>query len=171
MIRSITREELGRAEVQPTPAPGVTVVVDQPRESFLQDARLHALIPFAGLQVSSPTQFVVGIRGDLGRIRGPIPLSLLPEISLGVGEGETTLRATVLSRLGWNLGLGRNVTPYGQVGLSVTNRRFLSVDPAYGVTFDAFASSSRGPFNLFVEHRGVAFFKENQFLMGVTLPR
>ena len=174
MIRSITREELGRAEVHPTPAPGVTVVVDQPSpgsESFLQDARLHALIPFAGLQVSSPAQFVVGIRGDLGRIRGPIPLSLLPEISLGVGEGETTLRATVLGRLGWNLGLGRNVTPYGQAGLSVTNRRFLSVDPAYGVTFDAFASSPRGPFNLFVEHRGVAFFKENQFLMGLTLPR
>ena len=174
MVRSITREELGRAEVQPTPAPRVTVVVDQPspdRESFLQDARLHALIPFAGVQVSSPAQFVVGIRGDLGRIRGPIPLTLLPEISFGVGEGEATLRATVLSRLGWNLGLGHNVTPYGQAGLSVTNRRFLSVDPAYGVTFDAFASSARGPFNLFLEHRGVAFFKENQLLMGVSLPR
>jgi hypothetical protein len=174
MVRSITREELGRAEVQPTPTPRVTVVVDQPspdRESFLQDARFHAFIPFAGVQVSSPAQFVVGIRGDLGRIRGPIPLTLLPEISFGVGEGETTLRASVLSRLGWNLGLGHNVTLYGQAGVSVTNRRFLSVDPAYGVTFDAFASSARGPFNLFLEHRGVAFFKENQLLMGVSLPR
>lgn len=174
MIRQITREELGRADVQPTEDRPVPVEVTRPAprgESFLEDGRLHALIPFSGVQVSSPTQFLLGIRADLGRIRGPIPLTLLPEISLGVGEGETTVRAAVLGRVGWTLGLGRNVTPYGQLGVSVTNRRFLSMDPAWGVTFDAFTSSPRGPFNLFLEHRGVAFFKENQLLVGVTLPR
>ncbi len=174
MIRQITREELSRAEVQPTAGQRVAVVVtpSAPRGgSWLEDGRLHALIPFAGVQVSSPTQFLLGIRGDLGRIRGPIPLTLLPEISLGLGEGKTTVRATVLGRLGWNLNMGHNVTPYAQAGVSVTNRRFLSLDPAWGVTFDAFASSRRGPFNLFLEHRGVAFFKENQLLMGVSFSR
>jgi multidrug efflux pump subunit AcrA (membrane-fusion protein) len=174
MIRQITREELGRADVQPTERPPVRVEVTQPGprgESFLEDGRLHALIPFTGVQVSSPTQFLLGVRGDLGRIRGPIPLTLLPEFSLGLGEGETTVRVTALGRIGWNMGLGRNLTPYGQAGVSVTNRRFLSIDPAWGVTFDAFTTSARGPFNLFLEHRGVAFFKEHQLLVGVSLLR
>jgi hypothetical protein len=175
MIRQITREELGRADVRPTERPPVRPVVTQPEprgESFLEDGRLHALIPFTGVQVSSPTQFLLGVRGDLGRIRGPIPLTLLPEISLGLGEGETTVRVAALGRIGWNMGLGHNLTPYVQAGVSVTNRRFLSIiDPAWGVTFDAFASSARGPFNLFLEHRGVAFFRENQLLVGVSLLR
>jgi multidrug efflux pump subunit AcrA (membrane-fusion protein) len=174
MIRQITREELGRADVRPTERPPVRPVVTQPEprgESFLEDGRLHALIPFTGVQVSSPTQFLLGVRGDLGRIRGPIPLTLLPEISLGLGEGETTVRVAALGRIGWNMGLGHNLTPYVQAGVSVTNRRFLSIDPAWGVTFDAFASSARGPFNLFLEHRGVSFFRENQLLVGVSLLR
>ncbi len=172
-LREIIREELAQAGIQPGAAPPVAVVVTPAEEDqpLLQDGRIHALVPLVGVQVSSPTQFVLGMRLDLGPISGPIPLTFLPELSLGIGDGKTTVRAAVNGRMGWNLDMGRNLTPYGQIGASITNQRFLSLDLAYGVTFDALQSSSRGPFNLFLEHRGVAFFDDNQILVGVSIPR
>ncbi|TVP75680.1 MAG: hypothetical protein EA352_07565 [Gemmatimonadales bacterium] len=171
MIREIIREELARTDVRPDPRPARA---DEPtprterEDAFLQDGGLHAITPFTGLQ-STPTQLMMGVRADVGRLGGPFPIRLLPEVSVGLGEGDTEFRVAGMGRIGWNAGLDRNVTPYGQLGISLTNQRILSVDAGYGVSFDAFKSSDRGPFNLFVEHRGVALFSENQFLVGITV--
>lgn len=171
MIREIVREELARLELAPEarPAPAADPRPSPVREEgFLQDGGLHSITPFTGLQ-STPAQLVLGVRGDVGRLGGPFPIRVLPEVSVGLGEGDTEFRVAGMGRIGWNAGLDRNVTPYGQLGISLTNQRILSVDAGYGVSFDAFQSSDRGPFNVFVEHRGVALFSENQFLVGVTV--
>lgn len=170
-IREIVREELDRVGVRPGDPLPETVGQVRPRDdSFLEDARLHSLLPFTGAQPSSPAQFLLGVRGDLGRITGPIPVTLLPELSFGFGN-ESTVRAGLMGRMGWNLGVGYNVRPYGLAGLSLSTERLISLDLGYGASFDVLSGSTNGPFNVFVEHRGTALFSEHQFLVGISLAR
>jgi hypothetical protein len=171
MIRGVVREELDRVGVRPgEPVPGTPAQVPTRDESFLEDARLHSLLPFTGAQPSTPAQLVLGVRGDLGRINGPVPVHVLPELSFGFGE-ESTVRAGLMGQLGWDLGLGHNVRPYGLAGLSLSTQRLISLDVGYGASFDALSGSDSGPFSVFVEHRGTALFNEHQFLVGISLAR
>jgi hypothetical protein len=70
----------------------------------------------------------------------------------------------------WDVGLGRSVAPYGLAGIGLSSRRIMSLDLGYGASFDAFHGSAWGPFNIFVEHRGVGLFSEHPSLVGVSIP-
>jgi hypothetical protein len=72
-------------------------------------------------------------------------------------------------QFGWNLGFGRNFFPYIEMGAAVSSRKFLTANLAYGAEFDVTLGSSVR--RIFVQHRGVNAFRENQFLFGVRLAR
>jgi len=168
MVRQVVREEMGRMGVQPTPA--VAPPAPAPTGTFMAGRRIMTFVPFSGMQVSSPTQVLLGARADIGLISELVPLSLLPEVSFGVGEGDPTLRVALNTRFGWNLGGSNNITPYGQFGLGISNRRFLSADLAYGAVFDV-PRETAAPWRVFVEHRGISWYRDHQLLVGLQLAR
>jgi hypothetical protein len=168
MIRQIVREEMARPGVA---RPGVVAPPTTAAEgTFLRGRRLEAILPFTGFQVDSPTQLLAGARADLGVLSEAVPLRLLPEVAFGFGEDDPTLRVAMNTAFEWNFGGRYNVTPYGLAGVAISNRRFLTADLGYGVKFDARVNSA-SPLRVFVEHRGVSWFRDNQFLVGLSLPR
>jgi len=168
MVRRVVREEMDRVGVDRPAAAPRTVPAEE--VTFLRGRRLEAIRPFTGFQVDSPTQLLLGARADLGLLSEVVPLRLLPEVSFGVGEGDPSLRVAMNTAFEWNFGGSHNVTPYGLAGVGISNRRFLTADLGYGVKFDV-RGESASPLRVFVEHRGVSWFRDNQFLVGLSLSR
>ncbi len=178
-VRDAVRDELDRlgvqpgaqAPAQPQPAaqPTVQVAPAAAPGVFLAGRRLGAILPYGGIQVSSPEQLLFGVRGDLGVISGAVPLDVIPDIVFGLGGGSPTLMVGLNTRFGWNVGFGRNLFPYLEAGVAVASRKFLTVNIGYGAEFDL--GSGPSPIRAFVHHRGVAAFDEHQFIAGVRLAR
>ena len=173
MIRRIVREEMERMHGDPMgmDRPGMAArPVTGEDGTFLRGRRLEAIRPFTGFQVDSPTQLLLGARADLGLLSEVVPLRLLPEVAFGLGEDNPSLRVAMNTAFEWNFGGTYNVTPYGLAGVAISNRRFLTADLGYGVKFDV-RGDSASPLRVFVEHRGVSWFRDNQFLVGLSLRR
>lgn len=174
LVRRTVRQELqalglaapGPLAAPPRPAPRVTPTDPTPGR------RLEALEPYSGAQVTAPSQFLVGLRADLGIVSETIPLELVPELGFGVGEGDPSLLLGFNTRFGYTLNRPRHVEPYLLGGLALTNRRFVTVNMGYGVRFDLGEDPTNPPFpRVFVEHKGIGLFSESRLLVGIILPR
>lgn len=168
VIRDTIREELQRLGLQP----GAQVPVQQPAaQPATQDGvgrRLGALLPYTGLQVSSPEQPLLGVRGDLGVISESVPLNIIPDVVFGLGRSSPTLMVGLNARFGWDVSFARNLFPYLEAGLAVSYRKVLTVNLGYGAEFDL--SGGPSPTRVFIQHRGVGAFDEHQIIAGVRLP-
>ena len=172
MVRRVVREEMDRMHTDRMgmDRPGMAAPMMVEEGTFVRGRRLEAIRPFTGFQVDSPTQLLLGARADLGLLSEMVPLRLLPEVAFGVGEDDPSLRVAMNTAFEWNFGGTYNVTPYGLAGVAISNRRFLTADLGYGVKFDV-RGESASPLRVFVEHRGVSWFRDNQFLVGLSLSR
>ncbi len=177
MIRRIVREELQAMGVQPgapaappAPPPAAPPAVERAPTPPGERRRISDLYFYTGLQFT-PTQPVVGFRGGIGDISTFLPVELIPEIAFGAGEGDPSLLLAMNGRFGGIVGGGRDYEPYVVGGVSLTNRRFLSLNLGYGVAFDANPGEADRPFRLFVEHQGIGRFDEHRLLFGMVLRR
>ncbi len=180
MVRRIVREELEAMGVQPgappaaapppaPPAPTPPAVEPAPTPPG-ERRTISDLHFYTGLQFT-PTQPVLGFRGSIGDISTFLPVELIPEIAFGAGEGDPSLLLAMNGRFGGIVGGTRDYEPYVTGGVSLTNRRFLSLNLGYGVAFDINPGEADRPFRLFVEHQGIARFDENRILVGIVLSR
>jgi hypothetical protein len=170
LVRDAVRQELRAMGIQPgvqaRPAVRETLApaAEARRWSF------GSLEPYTGIQVHEDIQVLLGLRGDMVSARlGPV--QVIPEAAFGFGEGGTSLLIGVNGRYAWDLGGDRNYTPYGQLGLALTNQRLLSVNAGYGLQFDVAWGDDGRRTRLFVEHQGLQLFRDHRFLVGVSLPR
>ncbi|MEX1257774.1 MAG: hypothetical protein WEG36_09155 [Gemmatimonadota bacterium] len=172
IVREAVRQELERAGIEPgaaAPAPPAAVPVQPaPPGTYLAGRRLEALVPYTGFQFS-PGQLLIGLRADLGMISESLPIEIIPDVSFGFGSGSTTLMAGLNGRFGWDLGTERNVFPFVEAGVALSSRKFLTVNVGYGAEFDLTIAGA--PRRIFVMHRGVNAFRENQILVGMRIPR
>jgi hypothetical protein len=179
IVRGIVREELRSMGVQPgAPAvapPAAPPVAEpaarDPDAGFLEARSVTRLAPYSGLQLSSPTQLLAGMRVGLGDVSSAIPVELVPEIAFGVGEGDPSLLLALNGRFGWQVGGSRSLEPYLIGGVGLTNRRFLSVNLGYGAALNVNPPGGIEPLRLFIEHQGIGFYDEHRLLVGVSLPR
>ncbi len=179
IVRGIVREELRTMGVQPgapavrpvEPRPAVEEPVRDPDAGFFEERSVTRLEPYSGMQLSTPTQLLAGMRVGLGQISSSVPIELLPEIAFGIGEGDPSLLLGVNGRFGWQVGGARNLEPYLIGGVGLTNRRFLSLNVGYGAALDVNPRGGIEPLRLFIEHQGIGFYDEHRLLIGVSLPR
>lgn len=170
LVRDAVRQELRAMGIQPgvQPRPGMAAPV--PLETETLRWSLGAMEPYTGLQVHDDLQVLLGLRADLESARlGPV--QILPEVAFGFGEGGTSLLLGVNGRLSWNLGGSRNYTPYGQLGVALTNQRLLSVNAGYGVQADLGLRADGRNTRVFVEHQGLQLYRDHRLLVGISLPR
>lgn len=170
LVRDAVRQELRAMGVQPgmQPRPGV-------REPIALEAEARrwsfgSTEPYTGIQVYEDVQFLLGLRGEMVSARMG-PLQVVPEAAFGFGEGGTSLLLGLNGRYAWDLGGDRNYTPYGQLGIALTNQRLLSVNAGYGLQFDVEFRGDGRMTRMFVEHQGLQLFRDHRFLVGVSLPR
>jgi len=175
IVREAVRAELARAGIQPgaaapgQPAPVVVAVTPVPTGTFIAGRRLNALMPFVGVQVN-PGEVLMGLRADLGPISDALPISLIPDVTFGLlGEDTASLMVGLNGRFGWNLGYGRNFHPFVEAGVAVSSRKFVTANLSYGAEFDVTLGSTVR--RIFIQHRGVNAFQENQLLVGMRLAR
>jgi len=172
IVSEAVRRELERAGVQPgvvvQPPPAAVPVQPAPEGTFVAGRRLNALMPYTGVQLS-PGQLLLGMRADLGVISEAIPVDIIPDVTFGLFGGSPTLMAGINTRFGWNFGMDRNVFPYIEGGVALSNRKFITVNLGYGAEFDIGSGSSIR--RVFVQHRGVNAFREHQFIAGIRLAR
>jgi hypothetical protein len=132
--------------------------------------QLHSTRPMLGVNVSDPTQLVLGGRADLGLVRPglPLPLKLVPEAVLGWGEGPTT------AMFAGNLQLDflppdafTRVAPYVNSGLALWlgDGLDLTLNAGYGASILA-GATPLGPMRVFIEHQGIALFSRHRLLFG-----
>jgi hypothetical protein len=172
LVRDAVRQELRAMGIQPGAQPRAEV-----REPIAPRVQAEgrrwsfgSMEPYTGIQVHEDIQFLLGLRGEMVSARvGPV--QVIPEAAFGFGEGGTSLLFGVNGRYGWDLGGDRNYTPYGQLGVALTNQRLLSFNAAYGVQFDVELGDTGRLTRLFVEHQGLQLFRDHRFLVGVSLPR
>lgn len=174
LVRRTVRQELqalGLAPPGPVAAPARPVPALSPADPT-PGRRLEALELLTGGQVTEPSQFLLGLRANLGIVSEVVPLELVPELAFGVGEGDPSLLLGFNTRFGYTLNRPRHVEPYLMGGLALTNRRFMTVNVGYGVRFDLGEDPANPPFpRIFVEHQGIGLFSESRLLVGIILPR
>jgi len=170
LVRDAVRQELRAMGVQPgvQPRPGVVAPVYVEAETMRWS--FGSMEPYTGIQVHEDLQFLLGLRAEVESARMG-PLQVVPEVAFGFGEGGTSLLLGVNGRLAWDLGGDRNYTPYGQLGVALTNQRLLSVNAGYGVQFDLGLRADGRRTRMFVEHQGLQLYRDHRFLVGVSLPR
>ena len=169
LVRDAVAQELRAMGIQPgvQPRPGVAPVAPHMEAG---EWSFGAIEPYTGIQLHKDVQFLVGLKWELESARlGPV--QVVPEVAFGFGEGGTSLLIGVNGRLGWDLGGDRNYTPYGQLGVALTNQRLLSVNAAYGVHFDVGQHTDGQRTRIFVEHQGLQLYRDHRLLVGVSLPR
>jgi hypothetical protein len=126
-------------------------------------------MPFVGVQFD-PGEVLFGLRADLGSISDAFPISIIPDVTFGLlGEDTASLMVGLNGRFGWNLGYGRNFHPLVEAGVAVSSQKFITANLSYGAEFDVTLGSTMR--RIFVQHRGVNAFQENQLLVGVRLAR
>jgi hypothetical protein len=170
LVRDAVRQELRAMGVQPGVQPRPGVVAPVYVESGTMRWSFGSMEPYTGIQVHEDFQFLLGLRAEVESARMG-PLHVVPEVAFGFGEGGTSLLLGVNGRLAWDLGGDRNYTPYGQLGVALTNQRLLSVNAGYGVQFDLGLRADGRSTRVFVEHQGLQLYRDHRFLVGVSLPR
>lgn len=137
---------------------------------------------YSGMNVNTPRQGLFGLRADFGRLTRAVPIHLVPELALGVGEaGASYMLAAngqyLLPTLSPTRGL--MLEPRISLGLGVL---WLTDAPAsrprqegvlnlgYGIAGDLsnlFGTSGSYELEGFLEHQGVDLFDLHRLLLGV----
>lgn len=165
LIRQILREELGAMGVQPDTRPA-----DRPAFESQRRWEFRTMEPYAGLQLGDRNQILLGSRAVMGWVGSTVPIQLVPELAFGFGEGDTSLLLGINGRYGHPLGGDRNLEPYVQAGVALTNQRLLSLNFGYGMSFDV-ARGDGEALRMFVEHQGIQLYRDHRILIGVSLDR
>ncbi len=183
-IAALVRDSIRAAEArplaeQPQPAPAIEPA-RRDDEGGMMALGMRARNPelYGGFALDSPNQLVFGGLIDLRRPGSTGPLSFMPEVALGFGDGGTSLllAGNVALRLP-TFGVGRTatITPRARLGLGLL--RFSgSVDGgsgtqgvlnfAYGVTTNALGVGGFGRPLVFFEHQGLDLFDFNRLVIG-----
>lgn len=174
LVREAVREELEAMGMEPGQRP--TVVVrpgEDPEEMEIERFEWSAETtePYLGVQVHEDAQFLIGVRAGMGFIRPDLPLEVIPELAFGFGEGDTSLLLGLNGRYTFNVGGERRYEPYLQLGAALTNRRLLSINPAYGLKFDVASDDEGNPIRIFIEHQGLQLYDDHRILAGIVLDR
>lgn len=175
LVREAVRDELQAMGVEPGQRPTVVVrpgdeeEVDVDVERFEWSAETTE--PYLGVQVHEDAQFLIGVRAGLGNIRPDLPLEVIPELAFGFGEGDTSLMLGLNGRYTFDVGGERRYEPYLQLGAALTNRRLLSINPAYGLKFDVASDDEGNPIRIFIEHQGLQLYDDHRILAGIVLDR
>ncbi|CAN5787386.1 hypothetical protein BH23GEM9_BH23GEM9_36370 [soil metagenome] len=143
----------------------VVTVAQQPGQWTVQEYRVYT-----GINLSDPTQLVFGGRADVGPVTPGSPFRVVPEVAFGAGESRRTVlaAANLLYSFG-RLGSGPNVKPYAMLGAGIFSESVLTLNFAYGATFDLDMFGAER--NLFIEHQGLNLFDRNRLLFGLRLMR
>lgn len=169
------RDELGRPLVVDTAGRVVAVRPADGARRFQPGIR--EVRPYLGGNVDDPTQFIAGVRLDMGPFDAARPrLRLVPDASIGIGHGTAAVMIAAHAQYDvfpLNLG-GRVVEPYVYAGPGALffgdpprgrAKAEAVLNAGYGVS--TALPGDRGRF--FVEHQGVDLFDLNRVLVGLRL--
>ena len=164
----------------PTTAPAVaptteTVVIDRnsrPACQRLQQVRSSDLRPYVGLGLDDgDMQFVAGLRADLGPLNPSSGWHFVPELAIGVGEGNTSVLAMANAQFAFGaLGGSNAVRPYVTLGAGVFSPTVLGVNTALGASFAVNGAGSK-PLYMNVELQGINIFRQTRILVGLSRSR
>lgn len=171
------RDEIARAGLQGDTTLPRTVAPAPPADTATTrfQPRLRGMRPYAGGNLDRPRQFIGGLRLDLGPFDAARPqVRLIPEASLGVGQGGTSVMLTAnVAYEATPLSIrGTSVQPYGYGGAGFLffgraqarrPQREAVVNLGYGI----FIPIPNHSAELFVEHQGIDLFDLNRVLFGV----
>jgi hypothetical protein len=172
---------------RPTAAPNVTaiapvapnaagsVVIDRnamPVFQRLQQTRTSDLRPYVGLGLDDgDVQFIAGLRADLGPVRPNSGWHFVPELAIGIGEGNTSVLALANAQFSFGTMGGMNtLRPYVTLGAGVFSPTVLGLNTAVGSSF-ALRSGSNKPLLLNLELQGINLFRQTRILIGVSRSR
>jgi hypothetical protein len=143
------------------------VVAPQVRQDPRYRRQLVSVLPFIGLRTGrGPDRFLVGLRGD---IRAPGGFfRILPEASLGFGEGAMSYAAFLNGGIPVTGRLLHPVEPYIGVGIGLLTHEGLSGFRA-GLNLMAGVEYWSGPGAFFLEYSTIDVFDYHRGLLGYRL--
>ncbi len=171
-------------EPEPSDAPEPEPIIDElrPGQNRLDPSLefpTRELRPYTGVQLGANAQWVYGVATDWGP-SGRFPsFNVVPEASLGLGQGKPTwmvavnlqyrLRGKVFERDTYWIS---PVASFGP-GLLDQDGTELVLNASYGVNVQLQRIRSGGgdPLNLYVAHQGLDLFESNRLILGLSLER
>jgi hypothetical protein len=145
---------------------GGAVTVEEPYSWSPRSVR-----PYTGINVDSPTQFMMGAKLDMGPVTRTSDFHFLPELSLGFGDGATTfLAAGNLEYMLRDVDEKGAWSPYLGAGLGFLSSRVDGDSHTEGVVNIYYGLTANfGKWTVFAEHEGVDLFDLNRLLAGLRL--
>lgn len=125
------------------------------------------ITPFVGFSTGNETQFVAAARLNLGPLSPGSRFDLVPEISLAVGGGNTTLMGMANAR--YTLGNG-TVQPYLMLGGGLSTDALFVVGTSVGASMNL-RSADMKPLYGFAEVQGINLFNRTRLLIGISTRR
>lgn len=157
--------------------PGAEIAVS-PRTGLDQSLRFPSreLRPYMAIQFTRGVQWIHGIAWDAARIETFASFNFVPEIAFGFGQGSPTWMAVanLQYRLPWvhtrDAFWINPVVTFGP-GLLTQDRTILILNASYGVHMQLRRGRRDGaaPLNFYVAHQGVAFFRRDRLIIGLSL--
>ncbi len=159
-----------------TPQAGAPVAATDDRERVnmpvfrrLSSTSRKDLAPYLGFgSEDGDTQFILGLRADLGPLSAGSNLRFVPELAVGLG-GNTSILAMANAQYAFGDFAGeRAVRPYLTFGAGIYSPTVLGVNTAFGTSFVVRPSS---PLRIDVQLQGINFFNESRLLFGISRGR
>ncbi len=130
------------------------------------------LTPYAGLSVGDDrTQAVIGVRADLGPINPGSGFNFVPELAVGLGEGNMSVLALANARYAFGSVSGTSTfRPHITLGGGIFSPTVLAVNTAVGSSIRLRPAAEK-PLYLHVELQGLNLFNHTRLLFSVSRSR
>jgi len=158
-------------------AQGATRTVEVDRNAVpvfqrLQRVRGADLRPYAGVGVDGgDVQFIIGSRADLGPIRANSGWHFMPELAVGIGEGDMSVLAFANAQYGFGaVGGMPALRPYVTLGGGIFSPSVLGINTAVGSSY-ALSSAVDKPLFLNVELQSINLLNQTRILVGLSRSR
>jgi hypothetical protein len=147
-------------------------IEETPSAASPLERRIEELRPYTGFNVTKDVQFLLGMGADIGPITAGSRVRLVPQVSVGIGEGPESFSVTSDFEYRFSpVSAGSRIELQPMVsagpGLILRNKMELQLGMFLGTGVKIFDTYGMEKVNLFGGIQGVDFFDDTRIIVGL----